>query len=110
MRLTLATGLLIAGCGDKDTGTEETTDTADTAEDTTAEPDGEALYTANCAPCHGADGTGVDDLGPNIVSELHHGDAQLIGVILNGDGDMEPVNVTEEQARLIVDYMRESWE
>ena len=82
----------------------------DTGTDTGTEADGEALYSNHCASCHGADGQGLDDAGPDIVHELHHNDAKLIDVILNGDGDMEPVDVTEAQAQLIVDYMRAAWE
>ena len=74
------------------------------------EMDGEALYISTCATCHGTDGEGLEGSGPSIVHELHHNDAKLIDVILNGDGDMDPVDVTEEQAQLIVDYMREAWE
>jgi mono/diheme cytochrome c family protein len=65
---------------------------------------GEALFQTQCAPCHGADGLGATSHG--IIHELHHSDAELIQVMLNGMGAMPPVNITDAEAAAIVDYMR----
>ena len=66
--------------------------------------DGQALFEAQCAPCHGADGLGASSYG--ILHELHHTDSQLIQVMLDGKGSMPVVNITEAEAASIVDYMR----
>lgn len=50
--------------------------------------DGEALYEQECSRCHASDGRG-NDLGPNLVSELHHGDKQFITWILDGKNPPE---------------------
>ena len=110
-RLLLCSALLlttIACAGDdadKSSETEETEDTQATESD--SEPDGEALYSTHCASCHGDDGTGGSERG--IEGELHHSDEELIDVILNGDGEMPGINVTEEEAQAIVDWMRASF-
>jgi len=66
--------------------------------------DGETLFEAQCAPCHGTDGLGASSHG--IIHELHHTDSQLIQVMLDGKGSMPVVNITETEAASIVDYMR----
>ncbi len=99
----------LMGCGD-DTTTEDHDDSGHTAHDadTDTGPDGESLYGTHCEACHAADGTG-SGVGPDITHELHHSDEQLIQVILEGDGDMDPVAVSADEAQLIVDFMRSSW-
>ena len=82
MRPLLLTLLLAACGGDKDTSTPT---------DTHGHGDDSAAGTAN---------------GPDLVRELHHTDDDIIRVILNGKGDMAPVAITEEEAQLIVDYLR----
>ena len=65
------------------------------------EPDGEALYAAKCAACHGADGTGATS-GPDItelVSTLSQ--SEMEDAILNGIGDMPPILVSEDEAAAI---------
>ena len=51
------------------------------------EPDGEAIYQANCAGCHGAEGEG--GRGPSLqgIGEVHTVD-ELVEVITNGRGAM----------------------
>lgn len=57
---------------------------------------GEAVYTANCASCHGASGLGVDDpdtttlTGPNLTEAAGEAgeDAEFVDIILYGQGDM----------------------
>jgi mono/diheme cytochrome c family protein len=110
IRLILVPLLLLACKGDNPTDdTTETGLTEDTSvpEDTApAETTGQELYQIHCGDCHGIDGRGTDT-GPDLKPELeHHSDAKIMDVILNGDGDMNPVPVTEEEATTIVDYLR----
>ena len=72
------------------------------------EPDGEALFAAKCAACHGADGTGATS-GPDItglVSTLSQ--SQMEDVILDGIGDMPPILVTEKEAAAIATWAQEN--
>jgi cytochrome c551 len=65
-----------------------TTTTRPTTTTTTAPPpDGAAIYSANCAVCHGADGSG--GVGPDLrgIGQMHTVD-ELIQVITNGRGAM----------------------
>ena len=83
--------------------TEDTSEPVDTAP---VELTGKELYEIHCTDCHGFDGRGTDT-GPDLKPELeHHSDTKIMDVILNGDGDMNPVPVTEEEATRIVDYLR----
>ncbi|MCB9763527.1 MAG: cytochrome c [Alphaproteobacteria bacterium] len=112
-RSLLVLALLAVGCGDKDADDSAATDdssatTDDSAADDTGtlEMDGAVLYADHCETCHGPSGGGTAS-GPNIRPELgRHDDAFIVDVILNGHGDMEPVDVTAEQAQAIVDWMR----
>jgi mono/diheme cytochrome c family protein len=114
IRLILVPLLLVACKGDGTTDSlNETGIVDDTSESVdTAPPEftGVELYEINCASCHGIDGTGPEngpEDGTNLEQEVErHTDAQLIGIILNGEGDMEPVDVTEDEAVKIVDYLR----
>lgn len=135
----LATASLLTGCGDKDEdttgfggtvtdpGTTETettdtdggtsdtdggttTDTGDTGSTTDA-LDGAALYATHCASCHGAEGEGVQDVGPGLANEFNrHDDEFLVDVVLNGDGTMPPIAVSEEEAYAIVEWLRAFFE
>lgn len=53
---------------------------------------GATVYADNCAVCHAASGLGVDDggTGPNLTEAAGETseDAEFIGYILNGEGDM----------------------
>jgi mono/diheme cytochrome c family protein len=102
----------MVACGDK----EESSDTAGQSEGGSdgatdggsdgggGSEDGAALYATYCAACHGADGTGAS--GPNLLDEVEAGEeAEAITVILEGDGSMPPIPVTEAEAAAIVDYI-----
>jgi mono/diheme cytochrome c family protein len=79
---------------------------------------GEPLYQANCASCHGADLRGTDK-GPSHLSIVyepnHHGDGAFALAALRGVpqhhwpyGDMPPVpGLSEEDLEAIVAYVRE---
>jgi len=128
MMFGLMLGILI-GCGEEkrntennddsndvnDSDTSSTVDDSDTASNNDTgseipEPEltGEELYNLQCASCHGTDGNG-DSTNPGIRNELHHTDAQLINTILFGKGDMPRIEISEEHAQSIVDYMREAF-
>ena len=79
---------------------------------------GEPLYQASCASCHGADLRGTDK-GPSHLSIVyepnHHGDGAFVLAALRGVrqhhwsfGDMAPVpGLSEEDLEAIVAYVRE---
>jgi len=108
---------LLACPASPDSGGDTATDTSnDTAADTDTGVEealtGAELYEAHCSACHGDDGTGVRNQGPNIVPELAKlSDEQIVEIILNGKGrnEMPAIGVTEEEAQRIVDFMRESF-
>jgi mono/diheme cytochrome c family protein len=82
------------------------------------QPQGEQLFTYNCARCHGdaADGT---DLGPPLVHMLyepgHHPDFSFQNAVKNGVishhwdfGDMPPVaGLSEDEITQIIAYVRD---
>ncbi len=104
---------LALACGDKSEDEDDGDDTASSSDDTgsttgTEDPlTGEELYRLHCASCHGEDGGGTSS-GPGLAGEVsRHSDADLIGVILDGKHDMPAIDVTEDEAGQIVDYLRE---
>ena len=106
----------LSACGDKgDTGGGALDDTAtgggeegggEEGGDDGPAPTGAELYQKWCSVCHGAEGGGTAS-GPGLERELKQTDQQLVDIILNGKEDMDPVPVTEAEAQLIVDYLRE---
>ena len=91
-----------ADSGDSsDTNALDTNDS--TGEDTAS--DGATLYATHCASCHGAQGEGGS--GPELEPQLHHTDEDLVRFILEGRGEMAPIDVTEEEAIAIVAWIRE---
>jgi mono/diheme cytochrome c family protein len=79
-------------------------------------PEGKEVYTAKCAPCHGANGEGKAaiakmynvTLPPLASKEVQaKSDDQLKEVILKGKGKMKPVSgITEKQAADVVAFVR----
>jgi mono/diheme cytochrome c family protein len=79
-------------------------------------PEGKEIYTAKCAPCHGANGEGKAAIAkmfnvtqaPLASKEVQaKSDDQLKQVILKGQGKMKPVaGVTEKQAADVVAFVR----
>jgi mono/diheme cytochrome c family protein len=79
-------------------------------------PEGKEVYTAKCAPCHGANGEGKAAIAkmynvtqrPLASKEVQaRTDEELKQVILKGQGKMKPVaGVTEKQAADVVAFMR----
>tara|TARA_R110002126_G_scaffold291600_1_gene454117 strand:+ start:19949 stop:20359 length:411 start_codon:yes stop_codon:yes gene_type:complete len=79
---------------------------------------GEALFNANCASCHGANAVGRDGLAPPLVHKFyepnHHGDAAFQLAVQNGVrahhwqfGNMPPVeNITQDEVAQVTAYIR----
>ncbi|MDE0804867.1 MAG: c-type cytochrome [Acidimicrobiales bacterium] len=105
--LVLGSAALAAACG---SGSESTT-----GPDT--DLDGAALYSANCAACHGAD-LGGTDRGPSHLSIVyepgHHSDDAFRAAISNGAtqhhwdfGPMPPVDgLTDDEVDAVIDFVR----
>lgn len=81
--------------------------------------EGDVLYQANCASCHGADLRGTA-LGPSHLSVVyqpgHHGDGAFALAAINGVrahhwgfGDMAPISgLSQEDLDRIVTFVRET--
>jgi mono/diheme cytochrome c family protein len=67
---------------------------------------GESLYGTYCAACHGETGFGTYQ-GPALAEDIGEiSEEQIVDIILNGDDDMEPVDVSEEEAVRIAAYVK----
>jgi mono/diheme cytochrome c family protein len=100
---------VLMGCSGTDTTDPIDTDLVDTEViDTEVALDGAALFATHCSSCHAADGTGTS-IGADITGELGKSDSQLKNVMLNGEGAMPAVAVTDEEAQAIVDWMRDTF-
>jgi len=79
---------------------------------------GETAFTAKCAECHGAAGSGRNGMGPPLIHKIyepgHHGDRAFLLAVQNGVrahhwpfGDMPPVKgLTVADVGNIVAYVR----
>ena len=76
---------------------------------------GKALYTAKCKMCHAAEGEGnpgmakalkveMKALGSKEVQGLK--DAELKKDVLEGNGKMKPVKLTDEEAANVIAFLR----
>jgi cytochrome c oxidase cbb3-type subunit III len=67
---------------------------------------GKQIFAAQCAGCHGFDGSG--QLGPNLHGvEARRGDAGIFAVVRNGTGAMPPVMALNDQrVWQVVGYVR----
>lgn len=107
---------IVAACSS--TGATGTGDGVVPVPDAALVAQGEPLYQASCASCHGADLRGTDK-GPSHLSIVyeanHHGDGAFILAALRGVpqhhwpyGDMPPVpGLGEEDLEAIIAYVRE---
>lgn len=103
------TALFIAGCGGQDEGGAASSGQA---------AEGEALYDANCASCHGSDLRGTAS-GPSHLSIVyepnHHGDDAFRSAIANGAaqhhwtfGDMPAIDgLSTAEVDAIIAYVRD---
>ena len=81
--------------------------------------EGETIFNANCAACHGKNGAGVDGAGPPLVHVIyepnHHADIAFYVAVKQGVrahhwrfGNMPPVpDVGEHDVAKIITYIRE---
>jgi mono/diheme cytochrome c family protein len=96
---------LLIGCGDKD----DSGDAGGTAADAA---NGETLYSSNCVGCHAASGLGEDDgNGAPGATNLQEyaptaSEAVITDVILNGQGGMPAIGVSESEAADIAAYVK----
>ena len=104
MKKTVFLLLTLIACGDKDEG--EYADILALDGDIAA---GETLYTTNCSGCHGVDGEGVT--GPAIDDHVfEHGDEHILEVVFNGEGEMPPFDLTDQEAVDILAYLHDAFE
>ena len=106
--------VLLAGCAGSDGP-----DSGNPAPDGQLTAQGEDLYQANCARCHGTDLRGTEE-GPSMLSEVyvpgHHADAAFLIAVQRGSpqhhwrfGDMPPVEgLTADDVAAIVAFVRET--
>ncbi len=66
--------------------------------------DGKLLYEKTCAVCHGNDGK-LGMAGASDLTQIQLHKNEIVHVILNGKGAMPKVQMTEEQANAIADYV-----
>lgn len=137
-RFSIAVGLLLpvllaAGCSKgSSSGSASTTTTTSQADGASAQPamsarmaSGMAVYKANCATCHGAqgagqtgafpplDGNGVVTGDPKAVVRIVKlglvGPVRMKGVMYNGQMPAWNGTLTNEQIASVVTYIRGSW-
>lgn len=108
----LVVALVVSACGSDGTGA------TPPAQDSELVAQGEELFRANCAQCHGFDLRGTNT-GPSLLSEVyepnHHGDGAFLVAVQSGSpqhhwnfGDMPPVpGLSAEDVEAIVAFVRE---
>jgi len=67
---------------------------------------GKQLFAANCASCHGVDGSG--QLGPNLHGVVQRrGEQGVFGIVRNGMGGMPPVSsINDQRVWQVIGYVR----
>lgn len=116
-------GALGAGCGRESAAPASATSTSTTAPDPAAVKRGEESYMSTCLACHGPGGTGVPNLGKDLVHSEFVADLtddELVDFIKIGREATDPLNttgiamlpkggnpaLTDAQIRDIVAYLR----
>lgn len=103
LAVVLALTVVLAGCG----GDSTTTTTSPPATETTADPgsaiDAAALFSSNCASCHGADGSG--NVGPDLRALS---DAAAIAAQIEQGGGAMPAfsgTLSADEIGALADYV-----
>jgi mono/diheme cytochrome c family protein len=66
---------------------------------------GRELFVAECSRCHGADGQGTD-YAPDLWFRASGLDAEgIVDTVLDGEGRMDPVPVSIEEAERVAGYV-----
>lgn len=104
--------LVVSACGSDGAGSTQPD------QDSELVAQGEELFQANCAQCHGFDLRGTNT-GPSLLSEVyepnHHGDGAFLVAVQSGSpqhhwnfGDMPPVpGLSAEDVEAIVAFVRD---
>lgn len=108
-----------------ETSSEETvaTETTEEVEETTAYPDGEAVYNKTCMACHQADGNGIPGSFPPLASsdylleDVDRAINQVINgsegeIVVNGEtytGVMPAQVLTDQEVVDVLNYVLNSW-
>lgn len=77
--------------------------------------EGEILYQANCATCHGSEGRGnsraVIPALDHSMHAWHHPDSQIAGMIRNGGFTMPAIGPdwSDEEITAVIAYIKEWW-
>ncbi|MFD2761223.1 cytochrome c551 [Lentibacillus juripiscarius] len=113
LSILFGTALVLGACGgggddggtdngnNGDTGTEESS--GENGESTAA---AEEIFQNNCASCHGGDLSG--GVGPDLTSVgADHSKDDIVDIIQNGQGDMPPQDVAEEDAQTLASWLAE---
>lgn len=90
--------LVACGSGDNNNNNNATNDEAENNDVVTTE-EVEELVKGNCTNCHGGE---IDSVPGDHLSV-----ADLKEVILEGTGDMPAIDVTDEEAQMIAEYLTE---
>lgn len=94
-RTLVAVACLLMGC---ETDAPLTFDTDVGAE---AVASGDQLYAQHCAECHDEDGRGTSE-GPDLTSRVDTlSPAEVATVVVRGDGRMDPVDVSNDEAFVV---------
>ena len=77
------------------------------AQETVELTTGKEIYTARCSACHQEYFSGR--VGPSLkmANVLKKPDSYWLQTILKGKGSMPAVRITEEQAHIVIDYIRD---
>lgn len=108
LTLSLTCALVLAACGDK-----ESADSGSASGGGDA-ANGETLYATKCQSCHGVNGTGQAESGVSGAADLSVeadalSDSAMVDVILNGQGGMPAINVSQAEAEDITAYVKQAF-
>jgi mono/diheme cytochrome c family protein len=83
--------------------------TFDTSVDAEQFASGDELYAVHCAECHDDDGRGTSE-GPDLTVRLETlAPAEVAAVVVRGDGRMDPVDVTNDEAFIVSVWVVETF-